>query len=161
MVNTSKVTDRRSLRFNSIGELAVEVDRLAAAERTGKLRRNGNWTLGQICGHLAAWINYAYDGFPMGPPPWLIRVILRSRVKKYLRDGMPAGVRIPKVKNGTFATEPLSVEEGTERLRRAIKRLQSGEPARFDSPAFGKLSDEQRIALNLRHAELHLGFLHP
>lgn len=161
MIDTSKAKDRRSLRFNTIDALLQEVDRLAAADKAGKLRRSGNWTLGQACGHLAAWIDYGYEGYPMAPPPWPIRVILRLRVKKYLRDGMPFGVRIPKVENGTFATEPLSTEDGTERLRRALKRLQSGEQVKFDSPAFGPMPHEVRIALHLRHAELHLGFLHP
>ena len=46
-----------------------------------------------------------------------------------------------------------------DRLKSAFERLQSGEPAKYDSPAFGKMSHEDRIELNLRHAELHLGFL--
>ncbi len=37
-------------------------------------------------------------------------------------------------------------------------RLKNGEPCTHDSPAFGALSHEDRIRLNLRHAELHLGY---
>ena len=54
--------------------------------------------------------------------------------------------------------EPLTTQEGDARLRAALKRMQI-EPARYESPAFGPLSDSDRIALNLRHAELHLGYL--
>jgi hypothetical protein len=72
---------------------------------------------------------------------------------------MPAGVRIPGTKDGTFGTEPLSTSEGADRLRRAFQRLLSDEPARYDSPAFGPMSHADRIQLNLRHAELHLSFL--
>jgi len=158
-LNTAKVRDRRALRFNSIDDVLKDIDAIVAAEQAGTLRQLGNWTPGQILGHLAAWTNYSYDGYPFKPPPWFIRIILRMKVKKYLRDGMPAGVRIPGVANGTFGTEPFSTTEGAERLRRAIRRLQSSEPALHDSPAFGAMSHADRIQLNLRHAELHLSFL--
>ena len=148
------------LRFSTIEAVLADADRIVAAERAGTLRRTGNWTAGQIFGHLATWINYGYEGFPF-QTPWFVRVILRIRKNKYLRDGLPAGVHIPKVANGTYGTELLGTEEGAERLRKALTRLNSGETARFDSPAWGPMPQDQRIAINLRHAELHLGFLHP
>ncbi len=49
--------------------------------------------------------------------------------------------------------------EAGQRLLNALKRLQDGEEAQFHSPAFGPMSHEDRIRLNLRHAELHLGYL--
>lgn len=159
-VETSKA-ERRKLNFATIDDLLAEVERVVAAERAGKLRRTGNWTAGQVLGHLAAWASYGYEGYPMKPPPFFIRWILRAKVKKYLREGMPAGVRIPGVPNGTFAIDALSTEDGATRLRQALRRLKSGEPCKYDSPAFGPMSHADRIALNLRHAELHLGYLHP
>ena len=159
-IDTASVTDHRALRFNSVDEFLAEIDRIVAAERAGTLRRSGNWAAGQIFGHLATWINYAYDGFPM-KVPWFIRILIRRKLPTYLNQGMPAGVRFPRVEGGTHGREVLTTDEGADRLRRALRRLQSGEPARYDSPAFGPLTQEQRIALNLRHAELHLGFLHP
>lgn len=161
MVDTAKVTDRRTLRYGSIDDVLADVERIVAADKSGRLRCAGNWTAGQAMGHVAAWMNYPYDGFPMGPPPWFVRVILKMLKNKYLRKGMPAGVKIPKVENGTFATEVLSTEEGAARLRKALARLKSSEVARYDSPAWGKMPYDERVALNLRHAELHLSFLHP
>ena len=158
-VDTAKVQDHRKLHFNTIDDVRGEIDRLVAAERAGKLRRSGNWTAGQVFGHLATWINYGYEGFPMRVP-WFIRLILRWKVRSHIKDGMPTGVRIPNVAGGTYGTEPLETEEGAQRLRAALKRL-STEPFKYDSPAFGKLPEADRIALNLRHAELHMGFLHP
>jgi hypothetical protein len=158
-VDTAKVSGRRQLHFNSIDEVFPEIDHIVAAEDAGTLRELGNWTAGQTMGHLAAWINYSYDGYPLDKPPWLVRLILRRMFKRILRRGMPAGQRIRGVAEGTYGTEPLSTLEGSERLRRALKRLQSGEPVRFESPAFGPMPHDQRILLNLRHAELHLGFL--
>ena len=29
----------------------------------------GQWDLGQVCGHLADWMRFPLDGFPMPPPP--------------------------------------------------------------------------------------------
>jgi hypothetical protein len=160
MADTAKVQDRRKLRFQSIGDLVADLDRIVAAERAGTVRRTGNWTAGQAFGHLAAWINYAYEGFPM-KVPWLIRFLVRRKKATYLKEGMPAGVRIPRVPNGTFGTAVLGTEDGAAQLREALRRLQDREPAKFESPAFGPMSMEERIALNLRHAELHLSFFHP
>ena len=158
-VNTANTPGFRVLRFTTIGDAMAEIDRIVAADQAGKLIHTGNWTAGQVFGHIASWIEYGYVGYPMKPPPWIIRVMLRMRVKKYLRDGMPRGVRIPGVENGTFGIEPLSTAEGADRLRRAFLRLKNGELAVHDSPAFGPMSHPDRIELNLRHAELHLGFL--
>ena len=68
-------------------------------------------------------------------------------------------MRIPKVAAGTFGVDVMPLAEGAARLRKAVARLQAGEPARYDSPAFGPMNHEERIQLNLRHAELHLSFL--
>jgi len=160
LIETGKVTDRRTLRFASIDELLADIDRIVEADKAGKLRRTGNWTAGQAFGHLAAWLNYAYEGYPINPP-WFIRLLIRTRKKKYLHDGMAAGVRIPGSKDGTFATEALTTDEGAARLRQALARLKSGEPPKFDSPAFGKMPCDERVAINLRHAQLHFSFLHP
>lgn len=160
MIETGKVTDRRQLHYQSIDELLADVDRIVAADKAGTLRRTGNWTAGQAFGHLASWINYSYDGYP-SRPPWFIRLILRLMKKKILRGGMRPGVRIPGASEGTFGTGLLSTDEGARQLREALMRLKRGEPSKFDSPAWGPMPLDERIAMNLRHADLHLSFLHP
>ena len=57
-VATRKVAGRRPLHFETIGEVLAEVNRLADAEREGRLKRLGHWTLGQTLGHLAGWAEY-------------------------------------------------------------------------------------------------------
>lgn len=157
LVNTKRVACRK-VRYSSPDELLRDVERLVQAEREGTLKRLGNWTLGQALGHLASWINFGYEGFPSGSkPPWIIRVLLRFIGKKYLKKGMPQGVRIPRVAGGTYATEAMSTEEGATRLRRACERMRM-EPAKFHSPAFGAMSEADRVAMHLRHSELHMGF---
>jgi hypothetical protein len=158
-VNTGKVAGRRTLRFDSIDEALADVERLVTAERAGRLKRLGNWTLGQTLGHLATWAEYAYTGAPI-KAPFFVRWILRLRKRKYLYGSMPSGVRIPRVEGGTLGTDLVALEEGRERFRRAMERLKK-EPPTAPSPVFGLLTHEEGIALNLRHAELHLSFFIP
>jgi hypothetical protein len=158
-LDTGKVAGRRALRFESIDQVMAEVDRLAGAERAGRLRRLGNWTLGQTLGHLAAWAEYGYTGSPL-KVPFFIRWVLRLRKRKFLYGPMRAGVKIPGVEGGTLATDPVSLDEGLGRFRRVLGRLKAEAPT-APSPVFGLLTHEESIAMNLRHAELHLGFLIP
>lgn len=159
-VDTSKAP-RRALRFSSIEDVLRDLDRIETAVKAGTLKTTGNWTPGQILAHIAAWINYAYNGFPMNKPPWIIRAILKMMLRGMLRKGMPAGKRIPSIADGTTGADRISTEEGITRLRTALRRLSSNEPAPHESPAFGRLSYADRVALNLRHAELHMSFLDP
>ena len=56
--------------------------------------------------------------------------------------------------------DDMPVAEAGERLLKALERLEQDPNAPHISPAFGKMSHADRITLNLRHAELHLSFLH-
>jgi uncharacterized protein DUF1569 len=158
-VNTGRVVGRRNLRFNSVDEVLADVDRLVDAERAGRLKRLGNWSLGQTLGHLATWAEYAYTPAPL-KTPWFVKAILRLMKRKYLYGSMHAGAKIPGVAGGTLGTAPMSVEEALPRFRQAFERLKK-EPPTAPSPAFGKLTHGEGVALNMRHAELHLSFLVP
>lgn len=152
---------RRTLSFASLDDLAAEARRIADADRAGTLRRAGNWSAGRTFGHIATWIDFALDGYPPDlRPPWLIKVILRTQKKKFLRGPLPSGVRIPKIKEGTLGTQDLPTEEGLARVLRSCTRLASTAPT-VNNPIFGQLTHQEWIAGNLRHAEHHLGFLHP
>jgi hypothetical protein len=156
-----EAASRRTVQLNSVDDFIEEVERIVAADRLGIVRTMGMWPVGQIFNHLACWINYGYEGFPPGAhPPWLIRTVLRLMKKRTLRDGMKPGIRIPGAPDGTFGVERVSLDEGADKLRAALQRLKKREPAKFHSPAFGEMSDDERIQLQLRHAELHLSFIH-
>lgn len=157
-INTAKV-QRRKLWFHSIEELLQELDRIEAAEKSGSLKALGNWTPGQILSHVSAWIEYGWDGYPMSGPPFFIKWLLKLMARRYLRKGMPAGVKIPGIEGGTKGQELIPTDAALARLRKALRRLQNGELAVHNSPAFGPMSHEDRILFNLRHAELHLSFL--
>jgi len=158
-VDTAKVTDRRHLHFDSIDQVLAEVDRLVEAERAGQLKHVGNWTLGQILGHLACWAEYGYSACPL-KPPFFIRWILRLRRNSFLYKPMRAGAKIPGVAGGTLATDPMPLDEALPRFRKVMERLKTEAPT-APNVILGKMTHEESIALTLRHAELHLGFMVP
>jgi hypothetical protein len=155
----SRNAERRRVRFDSLAQMRAELDRIAAAECAGRLRRTGSWTAGQVMGHLATWLEFNWSPNPLRPP-WAVRIGARLAKRRFLRAAMPAGIRIPKVPGGTLGTEPMDFETGLARLVRAVERLEREEPTQR-SPLFGRLSRAEAEQMALRHAELHLGFLHP
>ena len=155
-IDTGKVTTRRKLKFYAIDQALAEVDRLVESEHAGRLNHVGNWTLGQTLGHLASWAEYVYAGYPL-KTPFFIRWILRSRKQKFIHEPMQAGVKIPGLPGGTIATDPVPLDEAADRTRHAFARLKSETPT-LVHPIFGPLTQDEWIAINLRHAELHLGF---
>lgn len=159
MIDTSKVQQRRKLKFDTIDACLAELDRIEDAERQGKLKTLGNWTAGQNLSHLAAWVEYGWDGYPMGKPPLPVRLVMKAMLGGILKKGMDAGVKIPGVEGGTLGADEMETLAAVERFRAALNRLKAGEEATHDSPAFGKMDHAKRTLLNLRHAELHLGFL--
>ena len=158
-IDTRKSATFRELHFSSIGDCQAEVQQILAADADGRLQATGNWTPGEIMSHVANWIEYGYTGYPIKAPPFFIRWILKRQARKMIAGSMPRGVRIPGVAGGTAGAEKMPTHAAAEKLLAALDRLQAREPVSFDSPAFGAMSDDDRIALNLRHAELHLGFL--
>jgi hypothetical protein len=152
---------RRILHFASVDEAVAGAERLAAAEREGRLGRVGNWTLGQALGHLATWANFAFDGYPPAVcPPAPIRLLLRMFRNRVLTKGMTPGMKVGRVPGGTVGVEVIGTDEGLARFRAAMDRLARTAPS-APNPVFGTLTHEQWIQLNLRHAELHLGFQVP
>lgn len=136
----------------------LDAESLAAAEQKGTLKLTGNWTLGQIFGHLATWIGYAYDGVPF-KTPLIIKLLFKvMRMKKrFIYGKMPAGVKIPRLAGGTLGQEMISTQEGLEKLRSVVARLKSQAPT-LPHPIFGPLTHAEWQGTHLRHAELHLGF---
>ncbi len=160
MIDTKTVKDRRTLRFESSVDVLNDARRCVDDEEHGSLRRSGNWTVGQNLGHLAAWIDYGYTGFPMKPPPWIVRLIVRVMRNRFLSGPPMVGFRLRGVAGGTYGTEEMSAREGLERLTRAWERLDRAPPT-SPNPVFGPMTHEEWKMLHLRHAEGHLSFLHP
>jgi hypothetical protein len=156
LIDTAKVTNRRTLHFATIDEALAEMDRLARASREARLKSLGNWTLGQALGHLAVWVQYSYSGVPL-KPPFFVRWAFRFKKKKFLNSPMAPGVKIPNVPGGTLGVEPFKMEDALVACKEVYERLKREAPT-ARHVLFGKMSHADWIASNLRHAELHLGF---
>ncbi|MFT3684242.1 MAG: DUF1569 domain-containing protein [Phycisphaerales bacterium] len=122
-VDTKHVSGRRTLHFASIDDALRDARTLADADARGTLKPLGNWTPGQAFGHVAGWINFAFDGYPPDlRPPWFVKLLVRPMKSKYLK-GLPAGISIPKVQGGTKNIELFATSDGLARLTAAWGRL--------------------------------------
>lgn len=152
---------RRRLRFNTIDEALAEARRVADADTRGTLRSSGEWTAGKAMHHLAEFARFAFEGFPFPPAPSEVVANMRGVLLNTIIPGeMPMGIRIPGVPQGTFAIEDKPTPTALKSLATQLGRLKLESP-KDAHPLFGPLTHDQWIALNLRHAELHLGLLHP
>lgn len=158
MIDTTSVAGRRELRFETLDDMLADARQCASAAR---LHRLGNWSLGQALNHLAAWIDYPYLGYP---PELVFTDDIKAQAlaakERFMNQPMDSGKRIPGSATGTYATVDVPTVIGLARLEAAATRLRSGPPTHPD-PAFGMVTQEEWTAMNLRHAELHLGFFVP
>ena len=156
MVNTSSVSGRRTLSFATLDEFLADAEALAA----GRHRTLGNWTYGQILGHLASAMHNSMDGFPF-QAPWLVRHLIAPFVKNsaFTKPQKP-GFKLPKNAAKYMPAATLKVEDALADCRRAVERLGTEIPS-AKHPFFGAMASEEWMALHLRHAELHMSFVVP
>jgi hypothetical protein len=156
-VDTKRVGGRRDVHYRTMQDLLDDVERLTAAP----YRTVGNWSLAQICAHLSKGLNLALDGGSI-PTPWPIRMAARLFFKRRLIEGpMPAGFKL----KGTAVRilvpgVDTELDTALQALRDSIARWQKGAPTH---PHFilGPMTPAQWDSLQLRHAELHMSFVHP
>jgi hypothetical protein len=162
-IKTAKAEHRR-LRFKTLADARLELDNLERAHRAGTLRTTGNWTPGQNLAHIAAFIRYAYEGYPpeLQSPPWILKVIARLFKRQLLNTPLMRGVNIGKIPGGTVGAVEMPFDEAVSLLRGQYDRLQFTEP-KVANPLLGvgNLTHEEWIKMHLRHSELHLGYLQP
>jgi hypothetical protein len=147
-------TERRSLRFTSIDQIMPEVDRLLQGHATV-----GNWSLGQICDHLARAVNCTVDGYPV-KAPWLIRrTVGPIFVSRMLRAGKFAeGIKTPQV----YEPKPgADAQTEVEALRNALRRFSHHVGPLAEHPLAGKVSRSLWEQYHCIHCAHHLSFAFP
>ena len=153
-VDTKRVTGRRKLHFATNEEMLDEVRSLAARPT----RQLGNWTLGQICNHLAVAMNSAIDGPPF-KPSWVIRLVGPLLKKRVLSRGLDPGFQLPS--NATKLLPPeVSMSEGIAALEASVDRHKR-DSTRLPHIVFGNFTEDEWTQFLLRHAEMHLSFIVP
>ncbi|GEM_PF-291770 len=156
-----KRAQRRTLRFDSLGEAMEEAERLAASERAGELRATGNWSLGTTLAHLAWWADEAFEErrFPLYLR-LLFRVLGPLAKSRALRGEMSPNAKLPGVRGGTYGVEETPTDEGMARFRGVFERLDREAPERRN-PAFGWMTHDEWRSLHIRHAEHHFAYFWP
>ena len=144
---------RRVLAFKDLGELLPEVRRLIPAHRTV-----GQWTLAQVCRHLADTINGSMDGFDLRRHRFK-RYFLSKRLLRYTyRHGITPGYTVdPRL----TPPENVNLGEAMPALERAIERYRTYRGQLRPHPLFGELSREMWDRLHCFHSAHHLSFVIP
>jgi hypothetical protein len=147
--------NRRTLRFHDFDAVLRDARALLA----GGYSRAGNWSLGQVCQHLATVFGMSLDGFP-SRAPWPIRLVARTFVLGRILRHKVFYLRAPSPK---YLQPPGSVEDaaGLQRLEESVKRLAGHTGAMQPHPIFGELTAEQWLEVHLWHCEHHFSFLLP
>src|SRR5581483_7303329 len=145
---------RRELTFASLDEVTPDVERLLAGHVT-----LGNWSLGQICHHLAMALRMSMDGVPV-KASWLVRRTFGAVARRLLLRGgrMPKGIRVPEV----YLPKPgLDAACEGEALQAALERFRSHAGPLHEHPLLGPLSRDQWERFHCIHCAHHLNFALP
>jgi hypothetical protein len=144
---------RRTLRFHSLDEIMPEVERLL-----GGYSRIGNWTLGQMCRHLATILRVSVD-MPASPPRDPSRPVDEERKREMLESGaLPEGLKTAP------PFEPpadLDDREEAEALRAAIAHYKASPGPVIAHPLFGEIPRADWDRFHCHHCAHHLGFAIP
>jgi hypothetical protein len=154
MVNPAQVTGRRTLHFNSYEDVLADVHAMQASRKHAL----GNWSLGQVCEHLAKAIEYAIDGAPFRAS-WIFRMVGPWIKKRFIARPMKPGFQLPKSAAEYLPTQTEDAA-GVARLEKAIQRWGQCSDIKPHS-IFGPMTREEYDQLNFRHAEMHLSFIVP
>ncbi|KAA5547173.1 DUF1569 domain-containing protein [Roseiconus nitratireducens] len=147
--------EHRSLRFESIQQAMAEAERLASID----VRTTGQFSLGQILEHLARTLDIVtgrLSGPPVSGPMRMAARLLRPFVLRKASTGF----KLPAKAQGIlWPSEPVSTDQGLAHLRDSYEHFRA--PAELpDHPIFGRMTRAQHDALQCRHFEGHLGFVH-
>jgi hypothetical protein len=148
------MAERRTLSFSRLDEVMPEVERLLEGHTTV-----GNWSLGQICNHLATVFRSSVD--PPRRAPWIVRrtigPLIRRRVLK--AGAMPTGIKVP---DALIPRPGLDARSEAENLRAAMDWYTAlPKPPVFEHPFFGRITPEQGTRIHCIHCAHHLSFALP
>jgi Protein of unknown function (DUF1569) len=144
---------RRALRYVRLDEIMPDVDRLLEGHSTV-----GNWSLAQICRHLAIVMRRVVD-LPSSTPHDASRWVGEERKRQYVASGLiPEGIPTsPQL----VPVEGLDEREEAEGLRRAIAHYEASPGPVVPHPLLGFLTREEWDRFHCIHCAHHLSFAVP
>ena len=144
---------RRSLRFGGFGEVMPDVERLLEGHATV-----GDWSLAQICRHLATVLRRVVD-LPASTPHDSSQWVREEQKRQVLESGqIPEGLPAPPE---ILPAETLGEREEAEGLRRAIAYYLAAPGPVIPHRLFGPLTRAEWDRLQLVHLAHHLSFATP
>jgi hypothetical protein len=143
--------ERRMLDFRSLEEVVPEMERLLAGHTTV-----GQWTLGQILGHLAMSIRLTTRVRPKSPSGASSPAIRRN----FFRGGrFPEGMEAPHPR--LVPGPETDCQSAADALRNAIAQWDSAPGPFPDHPLLGSLSRDEWTRFHCMHCAHHLCFVIP
>jgi hypothetical protein len=144
---------RRTLRFGSLDEIMPDVERLLEGHTTV-----GNWSLAQICRHLATVTRRVVD-LPASTSHDASQWVGDERKRQFFESGMvPEGIpTLPFL----LPVEALEERDEAEGLRQAIAHYQASPGPVVPHILFGFLTREEWDRFHCLHAAHHLSFAVP
>ena len=134
---------RRTIEFDSIDDVLAEAERL----QENGYDRDGNWSLGQLCNHLAEEVKM-FNSKPVRRIPAPLQRLLQGAFLHTAvlgKFGTALGLRLPTIKP---QNQPIDDAEGVRRLRDSFDQLQQA-------------GAEHLVPFHLWHAGHHFSFLIP
>ncbi|UCE60149.1 MAG: DUF1569 domain-containing protein [Phycisphaerales bacterium] len=153
MLSPASKRRRCDLQFGSISEVLPEVKRLLPAHQTF-----GNWSLGQICDHLAKSFVGSMEGFDLSGHRLKRFFIRRRMLEVALTKGIPRGWTVDS--NLTPMPE-VDLREAVEALTRAVERYRQHDGRLHAHPLFGNMPRDIWDRVHCVHCAHHLSFAVP
>jgi len=144
---------RRQLTFNDVDEIIPDVRTLLAGHRTV-----GQWTLAQICRHLADSFHGSMDGFDLRHH----RVKRFFMAKRMLQHALERGIPRDYMVNPRLTPPPdPDLDESVSALAAAIDRYAAHAGPLHPHPLFGRMDRPTWNRVHCVHSAHHLRFAIP
>jgi hypothetical protein len=144
---------RRSISYNSLDDVMPDVEWLLKGHSAV-----GNWSLAQICRHLATVMRRVVD-LPASTPQDPSRWVGKDQKRQVFESGtLPEGLPGPQE---VIPGETSGDRDEAEGLRQAIAYYQSSSGPVIPHRLFGPLSKAEWDRLQLIHCAHHLSFAIP
>lgn len=147
-------SQRQRLHFE---DLAGAIAHAKSLQNSG-YEQLGNWSLGQVCNHLAQTVNLSVNGFPFRLPSPVAAVLRWAFFNVSVVPRLMGSIRLPTSRNLTQET-PCDDQAGIDRLIRATERMTAPDAKLKANPLLGQLTVAQWQRFHGWHAARHLSFL--
>ena len=151
------MSNRRELVFSSLDEVLSDVTQLAQ----GKVRNSGQNNFPNIVRHLAITNDLVVGERTPPKLPLMMRLFMPFMRSSILNGPVKPGFKLPSDMQAFFWPDSsIETDAAIKQLSDSIDRYKTKGPLPVH-PLFGKATRQQVDGLILKHAAMHLSFVHP